>query len=82
LEKNIKLLCIKAKDGDMLILDDIYDGYWGYNDFHKKERWHIVISGHSNVENPRNQIITSTYPKENFISLSEWREEQINSILL
>lgn len=79
---NNKLVCIKAEYGDMLILGEIYDGIWAFNELHKKERWNVIISGHSNVENPRNQTISSSYPKECFIPLSEWREEQINNILL
>ena len=77
-----KLVCIKAEYGDMLALNEIYEGSWSFNDLHKTERWNVILSGHPNVENPRNQIIFSSYPKECFIFLSECREEQINNILL
>ena len=65
----IKLVCISKNLGKRyflyITLGKIYEGNLWYGDYH--------IIDDDNVK--------AAYPQENFITLAEWRDKQINSIL-
>jgi hypothetical protein len=76
MKEKIKLLCLiidddNFVDGNVFRLGDIYEGYY-YSDNIFGEMW--VVYG---VEGKRG----FHRPLKNFMSLADWREKQINSIL-